>query len=53
MAELTYLLVMGNTAEELEKKVNDRIQFGYKITLTPVVITTDSAGTRYYQTMSK
>ena len=42
--DLNYIVVEAATIKELEKKVNDRMAFGYAITNTPVVIHTDSNG---------
>ena len=53
MQELNFVVVEATTVSELEKKVNDRMAFGYAITNTPVVIHTDSNGIRYIQTMIK
>lgn len=51
--ELNFVVVEATTVSELEKKVNDRMNFNYTITNTPVVIHTDSNGIRYIQTMIK
>lgn len=51
--ELNFVVVEATTVSELEKKVNDRMNFNYEITNTPVVIHTDSNGIRYIQTMIK
>ena len=51
--ELNFVVVEANTVSDLEKKVNDRMNFNYVITNTPVVIHTDSNGIRYIQTMVK
>ena len=53
MQELNFVVVEATTVSELEKKVNDRMNFKYVITNTPVVIHTDSNGIRYIQTMIK
>jgi hypothetical protein len=51
--ELDFIVVEANTVAELEKKVNDRMAFGYDVTETPIVIHTTNKGTTYYQTMIK
>ena len=51
--ELNFVVVEANTVSELEKKVNDRMNFDYVITNTPMLIHTDSNGIRYIQTMVK
>lgn len=51
--DLNFVVVEATTVSELEKKVNDRMNFNYAITNTPVVIHTDSNGIRYIQTMIK
>jgi hypothetical protein len=51
--ELNFVVVEANTISELEKKVNDRMNFDYVITNTPMLIHTDSSGIRYIQTMVK
>jgi hypothetical protein len=51
--ELNFVVVEANTISELEKKVNDRMNFNYVITNTPMLIHTDSNGIRYIQTMVK
>ncbi len=51
--DLNFVVVEATTVSELEKKVNDRMNFNYVITNTPVVIHTDSNGIRYIQTMIK
>jgi hypothetical protein len=54
MQELTYIVVEANTISELEKKVNDRLNFGYVITNTPLVIDKSSRGEiSFFQTMVK
>jgi hypothetical protein len=51
--ELNFVVVEATTISELEKKVNDRMNFNYVITNTPMLIHTDSNGIRYIQTMVK
>ena len=51
--ELDYIVVEANSVGELEKKVNDRMAFGYDVTETPIVINTTTKGTVFYQTMIK
>ena len=51
--DLNFIVVEANTISELEKKVNDRMNFNYVITNTPMLIHTDSNGIRYIQTMVK
>jgi hypothetical protein len=53
MQELNFVVVESNTIAELEKKVNDRMNFGYVTTNTPLTIHTDSNGIHYIQTMVK
>jgi hypothetical protein len=53
MQELNFVVVEANTVGELEKKVNDRMAFGYVITNASMIIHTDSSGIRYIQTMVK
>ncbi len=51
--ELNFVVVEATTVSELEKKVNDRMNFNYVITNTPLIIHTDSSGISYIQTMIK
>jgi hypothetical protein len=53
MQELNFVVVEANSISELEKKVNDRMAFGYEITSTPMVINVDKKGITFYQTMIK
>jgi hypothetical protein len=54
MQELNFVVVEANTISELEKKVNDRMAFGYVITNTPLVIDKSSRGEiSFFQTMVK
>jgi hypothetical protein len=50
--ELNYIVVQANTMQELEKKVNDRIAFGYQ-TSSSLVVTENTQGVSFYQTMIK
>lgn len=49
MQDKQYIVVAATTLEELEKKVNDRMNFGYAITPASIVI----LGANYVQTMVK
>lgn len=53
--ELDYVVVEATTVSELEKKVNDRMAFGYEPTETPIVIHNfgGATGIVYFQTMVK
>jgi hypothetical protein len=54
MQEVNFVVVESNTIAELEKKVNDRMAFGYVITNTPLVIDKTSSGqVTFFQTMVK
>ena len=54
MQELNFVVVEAHTISELEKKVNDRMNFGYVITNTPLVIDKSSRGEiSFFQTMVK
>ena len=54
MQELNFVVVEANTVGELEKKVNDRMAFGYVITNTSLVIDKTSSGqVTFFQTMVK
>ena len=52
--ELNFMVVEAHTVSELEKKVHDRMNFGYIITNTPLVIDKDNQGQiTFFQTMVK
>jgi hypothetical protein len=52
--ELNFMVVEAHTVSELEKKVHDRMNFGYVITNTPLVIDKNSKGeVTFFQTMVK
>jgi len=52
--ELNFVVVEAHTISELEKKVNDRMNFGYVITNTPLVIDKSIRGeVSFFQTMVK
>jgi hypothetical protein len=52
--ELNFVVVEAHTISELEKKVNDRMNFGYVITNTPLVIDKSTQGQiSFFQTMVK
>ena len=52
--ELNFMVVEAHTVSELEKKVPDRMNFGYVITNTPLVIDKSSRGEiSFFQTMVK
>ena len=54
MQELNFVVVEAHTISELEKKVNDRMNFGYVITNTPLVIDKTNQGQiTFFQTMVK
>ena len=54
MAELNFVVVEAHSISELEKKVNDRMNFGYVITNTPLVIDKTNQGQiTFFQTMVK
>jgi len=54
MQELNFVVVEAHTISELEKKVNDRMAFGYVITNTSLVIDKTSSGqVTFFQTMVK
>ena len=54
MAELNFVVVEAHTISELEKKVNDRMAFGYVITNTPMVLDKSNNGQMtFFQTMVK
>ena len=54
MQELNFVVVEAHTISELEKKVNDRMNFGYVITNTPLVIDKSTQGQiTFFQTMVK
>ncbi len=54
MQELNFVVVEAHTISELEKKVNDRMNFGYVITNTPLVIDKSIRGeVSFFQTMVK
>ena len=54
MQELNFVVVEAHTVSELEKKVNDRMNFGYVITNTPLVIDKTAQGQiTFFQTMVK
>jgi hypothetical protein len=50
--DLNYIVVEAATIKELEKKVNDRMAFGYTAN-TPIVVTQNNQGSTFYQTMIK
>lgn len=52
MQELNFVVVEATTVSELEKKVNDRMAFGYTAN-TPIVVTQNNQGSTFYQTMTK
>lgn len=51
--DLNYIVVEANTITELQKKVNDRMNFGYTITNAPLIVTQNNQGIAFYQTMIK
>ena len=52
--ELNFMVVEAHTVSELEKKVHDRMNFGYVITNTPLVIDKTAQGQiTFFQTMVK
>ena len=52
--ELNFVVVEAHSISELEKKVNDRMNFGYVITNTPLVIDKSTQGQiTFFQTMVK
>ena len=54
MQELNFVVVEANSVSELEKKVNDRMAFGYEITNTPIVLDKTAQGQiTFFQTMIK
>lgn len=54
MQELNFVVVEANSVSELEKKVNDRMAFGYAITNTPLVLDKTVQGQiTFFQTMVK
>ena len=54
MQELNFVVVEAHTISELEKKVNDRMAFGYVITNTPMVLDKSNNGQMtFFQTMVK
>ena len=54
MQELNFVVVEAHSISELEKKVNDRMNFGYVITNTPLVIDKSTQGQiTFFQTMVK
>lgn len=54
MQELNFAVVEAYSISELEKKVNDRMNFGYVITNTPLVIDKSTQGQiTFFQTMVK
>jgi hypothetical protein len=54
MQELNFVVVEAHSISELEKKVNDRMNFGYVITNTPLVIDKSTQGQiSFFQTMVK
>lgn len=54
MQEQNYIVVEAHSISELEKKVNDRMNFGYVITNTPLVIDKSNNGQMtFFQTMVK
>jgi len=53
MQELNFVVVEAHTISELEKKVNDRMAFGYVITNTPLVIDKSRGEVSFFQTMVK
>jgi hypothetical protein len=54
MQELNFVVVEANSVSELEKKVNDRMAFGYAITNTPIVLDKTAQGQiTFFQTMVK
>ena len=54
MQELNFVVVEAHTISELEKKVNDRMNFGYVITNTPMVLDKTAQGQiTFFQTMVK
>jgi hypothetical protein len=54
MQELNFVVVEANSVSELEKKVNDRMSFGYAITNTPIVLDKTAQGQiTFFQTMVK
>ena len=54
MQELNFVVVEAHTIKELENKVNDRMNFGYVITNTPLVIDKSTQGQiTFFQTMVK
>ena len=54
MQELNFVVVEAHSISELEKKVNDRMNFGYVITNTPLVIDKTAQGQiTFFQTMVK
>ena len=54
MQELNFVVVEAHTISELEKKVNDRMNFGYVITNTPMVLDKSNNGQMtFFQTMVK
>ena len=54
MQELNFVVVEAHSISELEKKVNDSMNFGYVITNTPLVIDKSTQGQiTFFQTMVK
>ena len=54
MQELNFVVVEAHSISELEKKVNDRMAFGYVITNTPMVLDKSNNGQMtFFQTMVK
>ena len=54
MQELNFVVVEAHSISELEKKVNDRMNFGYVITNTSLVIDKSTQGQiTFFQTMVK
>jgi hypothetical protein len=54
MQELNFVVVEANSVSELEKKVNDRMAFGYAITNTQIVLDKTAQGQiTFFQTMIK